>query len=139
MNKEKSCGAIVYYLEDEVPFYLVIQHVNGDHWAFAKGHVEDDETEKETALREIQEETKMSKITLDTHFRETTEYSPKENVIKEVIYFVAKATKEEAQSVKAQEQEVKNFKWLSIKKATDLLTYDNDKTLLKKAHHYLVN
>lgn len=139
MIKEKSCGAIIYFLDDDVPFYLLIQHVNGYHWAFAKGHMENNETEEETALREIQEETSMTNIALDAQFRESTVYSPKENIIKEVIYFVAKVNEEEARSVKIQEEEVVNIKWLNIKEATDLLTHTNDKKLLTEAHNYIMH
>ena len=54
MKKEKSCGAIVYREKDGVEI-LLIKHKNGGHWAFPKGHVENKETEEETALREIWE------------------------------------------------------------------------------------
>ena len=70
MKKEKSCGAVVYRMEDGSPEILLIKHRNGGHWAFPKGHVEKNETESETALREIQEETGLA-VDLDTGFRET--------------------------------------------------------------------
>ena len=70
----------------------MIKHKNGGHWAFPKGHVEKKETEPETALREIKEETGL-KVELDTGFREMVTYSPKPNVMKDVIYFAAKAKK----------------------------------------------
>ena len=41
--------------------YLLARH-NGGHWSFPKGHVEKNETEKETALREIREETGLNVI-----------------------------------------------------------------------------
>ena len=59
MKKEKSCGAIVYREKDGVEI-LLIKHKNGGHWAFPKGHVENKETEEETALREIREETGLT-------------------------------------------------------------------------------
>ena len=54
MKYEKSCGAVIFD-GDKV---LVIQQVKG-HWGFPKGHVENGETEIETALREIKEETNL--------------------------------------------------------------------------------
>ena len=57
MKKEKSCGAVVYRETGEQIEILLIRHKNGGHWAFPKGHVEKKETEEDTALREIREET----------------------------------------------------------------------------------
>lgn len=135
MNYEKSCGAIVYTEIDQDRLYLLIRHMNGGHWAFAKGHVEEGETEIETALREIDEETGL-KVSLDSQFRESNSYQPKEGVTKEVIYFVAKA---DSQEVKRQEIEVLEAQWLPYDQAQELLTYDNDKLLLQKAQAYLSN
>ena len=59
MRKEKSCGALVVRRGAESPEILLIKH-NGGHWAFPKGHVEAGETEEETALREVQEETGLT-------------------------------------------------------------------------------
>ena len=57
MRREKSCGALVLCREDGEWKMLLTQNRNGGHWAFLKGHVEAGETEKETAIREVLEET----------------------------------------------------------------------------------
>ena len=52
LQYEKSCGAVVYYQQDnDIKYVLVCEH--GGYWVFPKGHVEAGETELETALREI--------------------------------------------------------------------------------------
>ena len=54
MLHEKSCGAIVYRKYHGNTEILLIKHINSGHWSFPKrGHVEGDETEEETAKREI--------------------------------------------------------------------------------------
>ena len=58
MILEKSCGAIVYTVEDGDIKYLLVEEMSGCH-SFPKGHMENDETEEETALREIKEETNL--------------------------------------------------------------------------------
>ena len=63
MKSEKSCGAIVLSPDNTNRKVLLIKHENGGHWAFPKGHVEEGETEVETALREIKEETGLSTLT----------------------------------------------------------------------------
>ena len=134
MKYEKSCGAIVYYLDEKrVPEYLLIRHVNGGHWAFAKGHVEEGETEIQTAEREIDEETGLT-VEIDTSFREVTTYSPKEGVTKDVIYFIAE-TKDK--TVTRQEIEVTDTIWLPYEEALKYLTFENDERLLKAAHTFL--
>lgn len=85
MRKEKSCGAIIYKYVDNELFILLLKH-NLGHWAFAKGHVEDGETEQETAIREIKKETNLD-VTINSDFRYVITYSPYEGAIKDVVYF----------------------------------------------------
>ena len=90
MKTEKSCGAVVFRTHENKTQILLIRHYNGGHWAFPKGHVEKGETEEQTALREILEETGLS-VQLDTGYRKVVTYSPRRDVIKDVVYFVALA------------------------------------------------
>ena len=68
MKYEKSCGAIVYRRYHGNIQILLIKHINSGHWSFPKGHVEFGETEPETAIREIMEETNIDVI-IDTTFK----------------------------------------------------------------------
>ncbi len=133
MKKEKSCGAVVYREGEQGPEILLIQHKNGGHWAFPKGHVEKKETEAETALREIKEETGL-KVDLCTEFRKTVTYSPKPNVMKDVIYFAGKTKKKEA---KAQPEEVLEIRWESPAAALSLVTYATDREVLQAFLQFL--
>lgn len=136
---EKSVGAIIYFIDEQQKiYYLVQQHVNGNHWAFAKGHVEANETEEETALREIEEETGITEVTLDMKFRESNVYSPKENVEKEVVYFTAETSKATAFAVENQEIEIQEILFLPYEAAIDQVTFPNDKLVLEKANQYLI-
>lgn len=135
MKQEKSCGAVIYRKEKGETEVLLIQHKNGGHWAFPKGHVEKKETEEETALREIREETGL-KVKLDTGFRQTVTYSPKPEVMKDVIYFAAKADSEKP---KAQPEEVLEIRWEKPEQALELVTYENDKEVLRAFLEYRKN
>lgn len=135
MKQEKSCGAIIVTNEAQDPKFLLIKHHNGGHWAFPKGHVEENETEEETALREISEETQLT-VELDTHFRHVVRYSPYEGTIKDVIYFIAYAPEK---AIHKQEEEVVDSAWLSVEEALAQVTYDNDKKILQAAMDYLTN
>ena len=132
MKFEKSCGAIIFRKENNIIETLLIRMIGG-HWSYPKGHVEKDETEVETALREIKEETNLEVI-LDTRFREITTYSPKPDVLKDVIYFIgfAKTT-----NVLVQETEVSEYMWIDIKDAINYITFDEDKKIFKKALRFI--
>ena len=53
---EKSCGALVVRREGDNFYILMIRHKAGGNRSFPKGHVEGNETEYETALREVMAE-----------------------------------------------------------------------------------
>ena len=135
MKKEKSCGAIVFYLKDNKEQILLIKHSNSGHWSFPKGHVEAEETEVKTAVREIKEETGVS-VNIDTLFREVVTYSPKKDVIKDVVYFFATTDNYDTRN---QEEEVSEVRWVDIDKALGSVSYKNDKELVKKAISFYRN
>ena len=130
--KEKSCGAIIYKYENGGLRFLISKHKQG-HFSFTKGHVENNETEVETALREIKEETNLE-VKLDTGFREINTYSPRLGSIKDVIYFIATPT---TFDLKVQEHEIIEALWLSYEDSLKTITNDSDKEILKKAYAYL--
>ena len=124
MKKEKSCGCII--LNNKNQILLILQ--NAGHWGLPKGHVEEGETEEQTAIREVKEETNVDVI-VNTNLRYRMVYNPKEDVEKEVIYFIAKNTSNDC---KPQLEEVQEMKWLDIDNAINTITYENSKDLLKK-------
>lgn len=131
MLHEKSCGAIVYRKFHGNTEILLIKHINSGHWSFPKGHVEPGETETETAQREIKEETSIDVI-IDPTFRETVSYSPKKDTMKVVVYFLAKAKNVD---FIPQEDEIAEIRWVDIAYAANILSYENDKTIVSKARN----
>lgn len=132
MKKEKSCGAIVYRKVDGVVQFLLIHQTLG-HWTFPKGHVEEGETELETAHREILEETGIS-VSFDEGFRVVNTYSPKQDTMKDVIFFLAQPVggKETPQL-----SEVSDVRWLTCIEAAAIITYPSDRAVFKKAVDYI--
>ena len=57
MSNEKCCGFIVYKLDDDGQKYLLLYQRETETWSFPKGHMMPGETEMQTALRELYEET----------------------------------------------------------------------------------
>lgn len=126
---EKSCGAIVFRKFHGNTEILLVKHIGGGHWSFPKGHVENDETEVDTAIREIKEETGLDVI-VDTTFRKIVTYSPKRDTQKDVVYFVAKAKNYD---FSPQEEEISEIRWVELSRAVQMLSYDNDKQLVMQA------
>ena len=131
-REEKSCGAVIWREEDGRRQYLLARH-NGGHWSFPKGHVENSETEEETAIREIREETGLD-ASIDTAFRHQVTYSPKPGVIKDVIFFIAVIT---GGAERAQKEEISQLGWFSFQEAADRITYATDEEILLAAEAYL--
>lgn len=88
---EKSCGAILYRIrEDGVIEYLVLYQHRSGTWSVPKGHIAAGETEEETALREIREETGLS-VSLIDGFRRELSYTVSAKASKNVVIFLAQA------------------------------------------------
>ena len=132
MIYEKSCGAVIYTQHDSTRLYLV-EHMQKGHCSICKGHVEGNETEHQTAAREILEETGLT-VTFLEGFRETIAYSPYENCMKTVVFFLARA---DSTAVTAQEAEVREIEWLPFAEAVNALTFASDRETLQKAEAFL--
>ena len=132
MKHEKSCGAVVYQFRDGTPLFL-IEHMALGHVSLPKGHVEGNETEEETAAREIREETNLE-VRMDTGFRHEISYSPYEGIEKLVVFFAAEAVPGRLVS---QECEVSALEWLPYEQAMAALTYDSDREVLRDAEGYI--
>ena len=133
MKYEKSCGAVVYDLQNDTPIVLV-EYMKKGHVSIPKGHVEEGETEVETAAREILEETGLT-AGIDTDFRHEVTYSPEPGVKKTVVFFAAAA--DSTSAVRPQPEEVSALKWMRIEDAIREVTYDTDKEVLRHAAAYI--
>lgn len=133
MRFEKSCGAVIIRKFEGVFKVLLVKHIKGGHWSFPKGHMEKEEVETETVIREVLEETGLEVI-LDIDFRYVVTYSPKKEVTKNVIYFLAICDKGE---VFLQENELKQAEWLTFQEAEKRVSFDSDLALLASSSEYI--
>ncbi len=116
MKQEKSCGAIVI-ADGKI---LLVKHNRG-HYGFPKGHVKPGETEMETAIREVKEETNVD-IEIISPKRYINSYMPDPNVHKDVIFFLAKPLNNET---KPQLSEVKEVLWIPVDEISEYLQFQN--------------
>ena len=136
MKKEKSAGVIVFRkFGDEVKYLLL--HYESGHWEYPKGHVEQGEDDKKTAIREAEEETGLKNLEFLPGFKENLRYFYKkdgETIMKDVMFFLAES-KEGKVELSFEHQD---FKWLNFEDSLKQLTYDSSKKILEKAHEFLV-
>lgn len=102
----KSCGVIPFKQNGEDREYLILLQ-NNNCWSFPKGHMEAGESEEETALRELLEETGLH-ARLIAGKKAISEYDIPPFTRKQVVLFLG----EVEGKVIPQEAEVRNYKWV---------------------------
>jgi len=135
MAREKSYGAVVVRRDRELQ-YLILQYGAG-HWDLVKGHGKRGESEKETVLRELEEETGITRATFIPGFREEISYFFQRRgrtVYKEVVYYLIE-TPEAAVTLS---DEHVGYQWLPYDEAVRAITFGNSKRIVGKAHEHFM-
>ena len=92
-----------------------------------------DETELETAYREIFEETN-EKVKIDRNFRISYNYTVSFFIKKQAVYYVAEIV---GGDIKVPEDEILDYSFVPFDDALQLLTYPNEKRILRSANQYI--
>lgn len=125
MKNEKACGAVI---ENDGKILMIFQ--NNGFWGFPKGHVEENETEAETAVREIFEETGLwVAINEDNRFEFSYDIKDK-NIHKTVVLFTAKLVDDS--KMKRQDEEISEMRWVEREEVENLLTFNDWKEVWQK-------
>lgn len=136
VRKDSSFGVIPIYQDAGETRYLLIQHQAG-HWAFPKGHAEPGESETQTALRELREETGICDVTLraDMHITETYRFSRNGQAVEKTVrYFVGLVR---SSAVRIQDEEIRDYRWATYEEARALLTYEQARHSLEEARRLI--
>lgn len=132
---EKSCGAVVFTrLRDGIK-YVIIRSKEGIY-GFPKGHVELEETEKETALREVFEETGLCVSFIEGFKTEDAHYFTRNGceIMKHIVYFLAEYSD---QTPAAQEAELSGIFLMDFEEAIEAFQFESSKRILTEAHTFL--
>lgn len=132
---ETSCGAIVFRKENNAKHFLLIRNRRSTHWGFPKGHVEPGETNEETAVREVMEETGIP-IEILPSFAKRSEYTIQGKIEKSVVIFLAQTNQTH---YTMQEEEIEECGWFSYENAMKTLNYENDKRILAQARQFMLD
>ncbi len=135
-NWEYSCGAVTFTRENGVIRYVLIHQKKG-WWSFPKGHMEGEESERETALREIFEEVGLRVRILDGFRREETyPIEKKPGKMKHVTYFCAEY---EEQELVPDPGELLGARLATYEEAMALIEQEPRRELLTAANDFLLS
>lgn len=129
---EKTCGAVIFTELDNERKYLIIKNLSG-HVGFPKGHVEYGESETDTALREVFEETGL-KVSLKRDFREQYTFDTLDGTVKTSVFYLGEFDRESA--LKIQQEEVIGDWLLDYSSAMEKLNWENDRKIFRKVSEY---
>lgn len=134
MKYDDSCGAVVFTRKNDEILYVIIQSIEG-YYGFPKGHIEGNETEEETALREIHEETGL-KVDIIPGFRFVDEHRipGKINLKKRIVYFVAEYSDQE---ISFQNEELLSASLMTYDEAMKAFQFKNSQRILRKANKFI--
>lgn len=104
---QKSCGVIPFRQRGNTREYLILLQKN-QTWSFAKGHIEAGETEEQTALRELKEETGLVGELVPGRYTELS-YDIPPYIRKQVVLFLGAADG----TVICQKSEIAEYKWVA--------------------------
>jgi bis(5'-nucleosidyl)-tetraphosphatase len=143
MRVEKSVAMIVFRKEEDFRFLLLYKQASEHYkeaWEFPKGNqnIQKNETEMQTAIRELAEETGLQEKDLeflDFHDKISFFYrdEAQELIRKEVSFLMARTTRSEIKI----SSEHNAYRWAPYLEAFDLLSQKNNKEILRKSYDFL--
>lgn len=134
MKREFSAGGIVFNKSGQVLLVKAgsLRDRSKKHWKFPKGYIVGEESSKEAAIREVEEETGIQAEIVEKVGDSKYIYPNKdgEKIFKAVIYFLMK---EVGGNLKPQKGEIEEVGWFEPDEALTMLSFSADKKLLEKA------
>ena len=122
---EKTCGSVMFTYNGNKRLYLLIKNESG-HIGFPKGHIELDESEEQTAVREVFEETGIKADLID-NFRVEYQYITHDNTHKTCVYFMSEYPYKKAE---IQESEISQSWLVGFDETMELLNFPQDRVIL---------
>lgn len=123
--RETTAGGIVFRRNKKGAIEILLTQDAKDRWTIAKGHVEEGEITRETAEREIREETGLQEMkVLDwlgkIHFR----YRRQNSLVLMTMHVYLVQAKGETNDLKKEEW-MNGLGWFPLHKALDMIEYED--------------
>ena len=128
MFAEFSCGGVI--LENNKVLLVQVKSMKGRKiWTFPKGHIEQGETPRQAALREVLEETGYKASIIKPLLKVRYAFTLKGRYVRKVVQWYL--MKKLGRIGKHDPSEILGINWVSINKAKEMVEYPSDKRLLE--------
>ncbi len=126
-----SAGGVVYRWDKEKPLFLLLGSNKRGVWCLPKGLIEADEDEVITAMREVREETGVSRVKIKGKIGLIKyQFGFHTKTYDKTVHFFLFET-DQADSKVGSEHDF--MEWMPYEKAFETLSYPNEKEVLSKA------
>lgn len=115
----KSCGVLPYRQTEFGKEFLIVFEQFSQCWSLPKGHMEAGETERQTALRELYEETGLT-AQLNAEEFAVVEYEISPTVHKQVVFFLGQVSG----IPQVRKGEIARYRWVTADQLTEYLHAD---------------
>ena len=139
MEQSKSAGAVIYYADSGKVYFLLLKYPT--YWGFAKGWIEENESEEEAAVREIEEETGLKDVKIIPGFRHEQRWMFKHDgdlISKHAIFFLVRVSKDESAKTNISDEH-DEFAWLTYEEAIKKIKVKQNKEMLAIALGFVRN
>ena len=128
--RETTAGGIVFRRNKQGEVEMLLTQDAKDRWTIAKGHIEPGETPRQTAEREITEETGLKEMKVLNHLGKTQFRYRRQNslVLMTMHIFLVKALGDTDKLTK--EEWMNGIGWFSFNKALDMIEYEGIEKLM---------
>jgi bis(5'-nucleosidyl)-tetraphosphatase len=126
-----SSGGVVYRVENNIPLFLLLTSSKRGVWCLPKGLIEENEDEVTTAMREVREETGVSRVKLRGKVGQIKyQFGFRAKTFDKTVHFFLFET-DQADAKVGTEHDA--MEWMPFDKALQTLSYPNEKDMLSKA------
>src|SRR5947209_6203999 len=126
-----SAGGVVYRWDNDKPLFLLLISNKRGVWCLPKGLIEPDEDEVTTAMREVREETGVSRVKIKGKLGAIKyQFGFRARTFDKTVHFFLFET-DQADSKVGNEHDA--MAWMPYEKAVSTLSYVNEKEMLSKA------
>lgn len=123
--REPTAGGVVWRRNSKGGIEILLIQDAKDRWTIPKGHIEEGETAKETAEREIQEETGLQKMTMQNWLGKINfRYRRQQSLVLMTTEIFLVAAKGDTDDLKPEEW-MRGIKWFPASEAVDTIEYED--------------